>query len=67
MNIPHPRRKTVASIATAISVIVGALFVGLLSEIAREVCTVIIAHQSMALFGHAIDHFGLFAEKKYGK
>ena len=64
MRIPHPKRKTIASIATAVTVIVGALFVGLISEIAKEVCTVIIAHQSMSLFGHVMTHFGVFEEAK---
>ena len=63
MNIPHPRRKTLCSIAATLGIIGGAVFVGIVSEILREVCTVIIAHQSMSLAEKVGNHFNLFGGK----
>ena len=64
MNIPHPKRKTLYSILSTIGIIGGAAFVGIMSEVFQEICTVIIAHQTMSLVGKIANHFGIFGEEE---
>lgn len=66
MNIPHPKRKTLYSILTTVGVIVGAAFVGIMSEVLQEICTVIVAHQAMALVGKLVNHFGWVSDESEG-